>query len=382
MDTKEELERRNAELIAEVERLQVLSLHTEEVTRAFQESQSRFRAVFEASRLANKIIASDLKILQVNAALVKLLGYTNKEDVIGTVILDYSPKEKHDEWRHLQQQLWTHLAPSFSLETTLVRKDGSVIWCQVTSILFNDNGQTLGYTIIEDITEQYRLRQLKDEFISVASHELKTPVTSLMASMQLLNRVLDNEQNINEQLRQIAHNAEKSSIKLGHLLTDLLNTTKIEQGQLALNRTTFPAAELAEACSSHVKQQGVHNLIIEGDQSLLVFADQYKIEQVLINFINNAIKYAPKSLTITLRVEQLPSAIKFTVIDYGLGIAKTHQMQLFDRYFRLDRNTDKISGLGLGLYISAEIIKRHVGEIGVDSEPGKGAAFWFTLPNQ
>jgi PAS domain S-box-containing protein len=382
METIDELRRQNAELTAEIERLRELSLHTERVTNAFQESQSRFRAVFEASRLGNKIIASDLKILQVNAALVKLLGYSEKEDILGKAILDYSPPERHDEWRHLQQQLWTHLAPSFSLETTLIRKDGSIIWCQVTSILFNDNGQTLGYTIIEDITEQYKLRQLKEEFISVASHELNTPVTSLMANMQLLNRILDREECTSEQVRRLTRNAEKSAIKLGHLLTDLLNTTKIEQGQLALNRTTFPVAELAEACSNHVQQQGVYSLIVEGDQSLMVFADQYKIEQVLINLVNNAIKYAPKSLTITLKVEQIPSAIKFTVVDYGLGIEKTHQAKLFDRYFRLDQNEDSISGLGLGLYISAEIIKRHQGEIGVESEPGKGAAFWFILPEQ
>jgi PAS domain S-box-containing protein len=382
METIDELRRQNAELTAEIERLRELSLHTERVINAFQESQSRFRAVFEASRLGNKIIASDLKILQVNAALVKLLGYSEKEDILGKAILDYSPPERHDEWRHLQQQLWTHLAPSFSLETTLIRKDGSIIWCQVTSILFNDNGQTLGYTIIEDITEQYKLRQLKEEFISVASHELNTPVTSLMANMQLLNRILDREECTSEQVRRLTRNAEKSAIKLGHLLTDLLNTTKIEQGQLALNRTTFPVAELAEACSNHVQQQGVYSLIVEGDQSLMVFADQYKIEQVLINLVNNAIKYAPKSLTITLKVEQIPSAIKFTVVDYGLGIEKTHQAKLFDRYFRLDRNEDSISGLGLGLYISAEIIKRHQGEIGVESEPGKGAAFWFILPEQ
>jgi PAS domain S-box-containing protein len=382
METIDELRRQNAELTAEVERLRELSLHTERVTNAFQESQSRFRAVFEASRLGNKIIASDLKILQVNAALVKLLGYSEKEDILGKAILDYSPPERHDEWRHLQQQLWTHLAPSFSLETTLIRKDGSIIWCQVTSILFNDNGQTLGYTIIEDITEQYKLRQLKEEFISVASHELNTPVTSLMANMQLLNRIMDREECTSEQVRRLTRNAEKSAIKLGRLLTDLLNTTKIEQGQLALNRTTFPVAELAEACSNHVQQQGVYSLIVEGDQSLMVFADQYKIEQVLINLVNNAIKYAPKSLTITLKVEQIPSAIKFTIIDYGLGIEKTHQAKLFDRYFRLDRNEDSISGLGLGLYISAEIIKRHQGEIGVESEHGKGAAFWFILPEQ
>jgi PAS domain S-box-containing protein len=382
METIEALKKQNAELTAENERLREKALQLAEVTNAFQESQSRFRAVFEASRLGNKIINADLEILQINASLVKLLGYSEKEDIIGTTILDYSPPERHEEWRYLQEQLWKHSAPSFSLETVLIKKDGSFIWCQVTSILFKDNGKTLGYTIIEDISEQYKLRQQKEEFISVASHELKTPFTSLKATLQVINRILDKEAGGNDQLRWLAKNAEKSSVKLTYLIADLLNTTKIAQGQLALNCTTFPIDEMIDSCCSHIQMEGTYHLKFEGDHSTTIYADQQKIEQVLVNLVNNAIKYAPKSLAITLQVEQLPSAVKITVIDQGPGIAPEHLSQLFDRYFRVDEKKSQTSGLGLGLYISAEIIRRHGGEMGVDSELDKGAAFWFTLPGQ
>ncbi|RVT98506.1 PAS domain S-box protein [Mucilaginibacter limnophilus] len=214
MEDKQDLQRQNEELTAENERLLEQARQLAEVTRAYQESQSRFRAVFEASSLGNKIIGADLKILQVNAALIKLLGYSNKEEIIGTEILNYSPSERHKEWRYLQQQLWQHLAPSFSLETVLIRKDGSLIWCQVTSILFQDNGETLGYTIIEDITEQHKLRQQKEEFISVASHELKTPFTSLKAALQIINRLLEKDDIAIEQLRKLAKGAEKKRGKI------------------------------------------------------------------------------------------------------------------------------------------------------------------------
>lgn len=382
MKTTDALEKQITELTAENARLTEQARKLAELTREFQESQSRFRAVFEASRLGNKIIDADLKIFQVNAALVKLLGYSAKEDIIGTTILDYSPPERHEEWAYLQQQLWQHSAPSFSLETILIRKDGSIVRCQVTSILFRDNGETLGYTIVEDISEQYKLRQQKEEFISVASHELKTPFTALKATLQVINRMLDKEEGANEQLRRLAKVAEKSSVKLTYLIADLLNSTKIAQGQLALNCTTFPAGEMIDSCCSHIEMEGKYQLELEGMPSTIIYADQQKIEQVLINLVNNAIKYAPKSLVITLRVEQLPSAVKFTVTDQGPGIAPEYLSQLFDRYFRVDEKRNQTSGLGLGLYISAEIIRRHGGEMGVDSEPGQGASFWFTLPDQ
>jgi PAS domain S-box-containing protein len=126
-----------------------------------KESRGRFKTVFESSNLGNKIISSDLKILQVNPALVTLLGYDSKEDIIGTRILDYSPRDHQHHWQTLQEHLWTHASSSFSLETTLIKKDGSVIWCQVNSILFQDKGETLGYTTIQDITTHYRLRKFE-----------------------------------------------------------------------------------------------------------------------------------------------------------------------------------------------------------------------------
>jgi PAS domain S-box-containing protein len=381
METIDALQKQNFELTIENERLKELSRKVEHVTRAFQESQSRFRTVFEASRLGNKIIASDLKILQINAAMVKLLGYSAKEEIIGKAILEFSPPERHEEWQYLQQQLWQHSAPSFSLETVLRKQDGSLIWCQVTSILFKDNGETLGYTIIEDITGQHRLRQHKEEFISVASHELKTPVTSLNASLQLLNRLLDKNEPDLDHLRKLAMSAEKSTGKLTNLIADLLNLTKIEQGQLALNRTMFLAAEMIKSSCIPFQLDGTHEWNYEGDVDVMIYADAQKAEQVLVNLVNNAIKYAPKSPAITIKVETLPFAVKISVIDRGPGIAPEHVDQLFERYFRVDGEKNRNSGLGLGLYISAEIVRRHGGEIGVQSKVGEGTTFWFTLPD-
>ncbi len=343
--------------------------------------QDRFRNIFEYSRSANKVITSDLKILQVNAALVKLLGYDKKEDIIGTRILDYSPSGHHEHWKLLQEHLWERETPFFCLETSLIKKDKTVIWCQVTSILFPDQEGALGYTIIENITEQRQLKLHKEEFISVASHELKTPITSLKANLQLMNRLLSAETSDNGQLLKMTQNAEKHVTKLNYWVNDLLSSTKIDQGQLSLNKTTFIFAELVDDCCSHIRLEGKYHINYRGDQSLTIFADRHKLDQVLVNLVNNAVKYAANSFEIIIDAEHKNGLTKISVSDSGNGIAQENLANLFDRYFRLEKDNNKISGLGLGLYICAEIIKLHGGEMDVVSEIGTGTTFWFTIPD-
>lgn len=350
--------------------------------KAYHESQMRFHTVFESSRLGNKIISQDLKILEVNQAMVTLLGYRDKKDIIGTTIFDYSPPEFKKDWNILHKNLWEKRMPSFSIETCLRKRDGSIIWCNITSILFMDNGLNLGYTIFEDITEQHKLRQQKEEFISVASHELKTPITSLLAVLQLMNRLMGTETELNPKLTLLARNAETYSIKLKKLVADLLSSTKLEQGQLAINKSRFLMADLIQNCCPDTRLSGKYSILKTGDLSLEVFADADKIDQVLINFINNAVKYAPESREITVNIERLNDQIKVSVRDQGVGIPKKELPKLFKRYYRVDEKDNQTSGLGLGLYISAEIIKRHGGKIGANSKIGEGSTFWFTIPDK
>jgi len=340
----------------------------------------RFETVFENSPLGNKIISSDLKIKQVNPALVHLLGYDHKEELIGTKILDFAPNYCHKHWALLQEKLWKKLTPSFSLESCLLKKDGTLIWCQITSILFNDQDETLGYTIIEDITEKYYLRLQKEEFISVASHELKTPITVLKANLQIIERKIKADASMPADLVKFTSTASKSVIKLNHLVDDLLNSTKIDRGELKLHKTIFVLADVIRACCSHIRLDGKYKIIYTGNHLIQVFADQFKIDQVLVNLVNNAVKYAPQSLKINIKVEKINGFTKISIIDKGMGIAPENQAKLFERYYRATSD-NQTSGLGLGLYISSEIVKRHDGAIGVDSIQGHGTTFWFTIPD-
>jgi len=370
----------NDALLAEVEQLK-RAVAIQEHSQQYLDSQTRFKTIFEASRLGNKIISSDLKILQVNESLVALLGYESKKDIIGTHILDYAPLECHQGWRLLQEELWEGARSSFSLETSLIKKDKSIMRCRVTSILFPDNGDTLGYTIIEDVTENYNLRIQNEDFISVASHELKTPVTSLKATIQLLARMLEQEPAVSDSMIKMASNAAKYTAKLGHLVTELLSTTTIEQGQLALNKTYFSIWDVINESCSHIELEGKYHIVYQGDKSLKVLADQHKIDQVLVNLVNNAVKYAPSSKEIMIRAERDSGMIKISVMDLGPGIAAENLPHLFERYYRAEKDNNQSSGLGLGLYIAGEIISRHGGKIGVYSMVNTGSTFWFTLPD-
>lgn len=347
---------------------------------AYKESQLRFRTIFESSRLGNKILDSDLKILQVNPALVSMLGYDSKEDLIGKQILKYVPEDCQGSWKKLQNQLWEKATPSFSLETCMIRKDGKVIWCQVTSILFLDAGKNLGYTILEDITEQRNLRLQKEEFIAVASHELQTPLTTLRAGLQLISRLVKQDDIITARIVKLFSSVEANADKLHNLVRDLLSTSKLEQGELVLNKVRFNALELVEKCCTHIRSSGIYEIKHDIDSSLELFADEQKINQVLVNLVNNAVKYAPESKNILIRIRSLGDTARIEVIDYGQGISEENLDKLFSRYYQVMKNGNHSSGLGLGLYISAEIIRRHNGEIGVESEPGKGSTFWFTIP--
>jgi signal transduction histidine kinase len=164
------------------------------------------------------------------------------------------------------------------------------------------------------------------------------------------------------------------------LIDDLLNSTKMTEGQLHLNKTRFNVAHLIEEVRQQVMTTSGHTVILEDKLQQDLYADAAKIDQVIVNFVNNAVKYGAASKEILVRLTREGDHAKVTVIDKGPGIPPEKLPHLFDRYFRVDLNGMQYSGLGLGLYISAQIVKKHQGEIGVSSAIGKGSEFWFSIP--
>ncbi|MEO3408078.1 ATP-binding protein [Mucilaginibacter sp. CAU 1740] len=266
-------------------------------------------------------------------------------------------------------------------EARIIWPDSSEHWVRVQGKVYYGSiskpSRILGTLL--DITEFKRLQQQKDDFISVASHELKTPMTSIKASMQLLDRLIKVDPT-SDKIPQFIDRGNNSLNKMLQLVDSLLNVSKINAGQLALSKTYFPAANMINDCCDHIRLAGTHNLILTGDTELELFADRNRIEQVVVNFVNNAVKYAPENKDIMINISKENDMAKISVQDFGRGIPTDKIPHLFERYYRVDASGVQYSGLGLGLYISAEIINRHGGKMGVESEEGKGSTFWFTIP--
>ena len=260
------------------------------------------------------------------------------------------------------------------------RADGAYRWHLIRLMPIKDpEGKLLQWVgTATDIQELRLLQQHKDDFINIASHELKTPITSLRASLQLLDRMKNNPSLV--MLPKLITQANKSLNKVHILIDDLLNTSKANEGKLQINPQKFNLVTAISECCENLLKESDFKFKVHSDPVLEVYADFSRIEQVVTNFVTNAMKYAPGSKEITVLLERLPGMAKVSVIDRGAGIPAENIPSLFDRYYRVDNRGNNYTGLGLGLYICAEIIKKHNGTIGIDSEIGKGSAFWFTLP--
>lgn len=270
---------------------------------------------------------------------------------------------------------------SFNIEFMINPADGSrARWVKSTGKAYYDDNKVAESIagIIIDISDTKAYNQQRDDFISIASHELKTPVTSLKAALQLLDRMKKNPDP--NMLIMLIEQSNRSMDKISSLIEDLLNLSRMNEGQLQLDKSTFVLSNLMNQCCNHVRAAGKHELVLQGDVNLEIYADEHRIDQVIVNFVNNAVKYAPNSKQIFFNIEKTGKMAKISVTDTGPGIPPEKLEHLFERYYRTDASGYQNSGLGLGLFISAEIVRKHGGEIGVNSEWGKGSTFWFTLP--
>jgi len=271
---------------------------------------------------------------------------------------------------------------AFTAEYRLRREDGAFRWHIVRNVpLFDDDGVLSGwFGSATDIHELKALQQQKEDFIGIASHELKTPVTSLRVYTEMLQEKFEAAGN-----REYAGFMVKMNVqvdRLTDLIRDLLDTTRITDGQLPLNLGPFDLNDLINERVEEIQRLSArHQLQFNPDGAGVITADRERISQVLTNLLSNAVKYSPQGGNVVISTGSTPDAVTVTVADSGIGIPEQAQAHIFDRFYRVhSAQTQTYPGLGLGLYISSEIVRRHGGKIGVASREGAGATFRFSIP--
>lgn len=356
-----------------------------------EEKQAKLAAIVSSSDDA--IISKTLEgiITSWNQSAQRMFGYTESE-AIGKHISILIPKERMEEERIIIGKIQKGEKIDH-YETIRVSKYGKEIPISLTVSPIKDRfGNITGASkIARDITEQLESRKrlnsynkqlelanlYKDEFIGMASHELKTPLTSIYGYLQLLERTLKEDMS-----RDLARKTIRQVIKLNGLVSDLLDVSKIQAGKLQLNCKPFYLKELLIESMDMAQQiSGSHKmeLVFEKDD-ILITADKQRLEQVLTNLLSNAVKYSPHSNRVILTVENDDNTVKVSVQDFGIGIPLSQQKKIFSRFYRVEGLEPVYSGLGIGLYISREIIHMHHGELWVESKEGEGSIFSFRIP--
>jgi PAS domain S-box-containing protein len=348
---------------------------TEEALRQSQERTS----VLMNSNIIGITINEGEQIVDANDTFLRMTGYTREDLREGRMnVMNMTPPEYLARIQQARQELVTQQLVT-PYEKEYVCKDGSRLPVVVGRVVLKHHPfQGIGFAL--DNSARKELEQRKDDFISMASHELKTPLTSLKLQTQLLAKQLA-KQGISDAAPALSR-MEVQGKQLERLIGELLDVSKIQAGRLEYVQEPVDLEALLHEVAETMQQiSTTHAVVVRGAAPCTLIGDQGRLEQIFINLISNAIKYSPDAETVEIDLSTSEDAVTVRVRDHGLGIPREQRDKIFERFYRATGPKQKaIPGLGMGLYIVAEIVKRHGGTITVDSEVGKGSTFTVTLP--
>lgn len=324
---------------------------------------------------------SERHITNANRKFLKMLGYKMSEvkekklELISVVPVTYH-QQKSDTIKRILK--YGHGGP---IEIEIAHKNGSLVPVLLSGILVDPEEKQFLFLIV-DLTEQKKLEKKKDEFISIASHEIKTPLTIIKGYLQLLNQksASNNYKDFPKYMSVLTREVNK----LTDLLNVMLDISRIETNKFKLNIKEFDIVDHTKKSVLSVEPM-LKGRTIKFETELIDYmieADPNRINQVTMNLLTNAIKHSPRKGEIIVNVMEVKDGIKISVQDFGKGIHEEKLDKIFTKFFQIDKAKGNIEGLGLGLFISKEIVKAHHGQIDVASEFGQGATFSYTLPQK
>ncbi len=379
-----------------------------ELNKELQEKEEYRRQIINNAPDAVIVINEQSVITLWNPKTEEIFGW-KAEEVLGLqltdIIVPIQYRQAHREGMNRFLKTGEARILNKSLELTALNKDGKEFPISLTISQATQQGNKLFIAFLRDITLEKRTKELaisnqsllkanieleasqkfsekllnqKDEFISIASHEMKTPLTTAKGYLELLLSSLSQD---DPSAYLFANRANNSLEKLHDLVSELLDASKIQNGKLNYNIATFDFDEMLNETIEDIQHSSKNHTIQKTGKVLkAVIGDKGRLQQVVINLLTNAIKYSPNADKILVNVEEKENVLQLSIHDFGIGMASQHLNKVFDRYYRIEEHSKHFQGLGIGLYISYDIITRHHGTMWAESEPGKGTTFYFELP--
>ncbi|HET6498733.1 MAG TPA: response regulator [Coriobacteriia bacterium] len=338
---------------------------------AHEGSRDRIHAILAATADGLIVLDKTGRVELVNAAAAELLGL-HTDTVMRRVV-------------PITQLLGLDETPDLGVGVEVVRPepDHRVLMVRVNRITGPDRAHEGHVISVRDITAEREAAVMKNEFVSTVSHELRTPLTSIKGYVDLI--VDGDAGEINEVQREFLGIVQENSNRLVSLINDMLDISRIESGRVHLRVDPLDIPEVIqgviETFRTVAKSSGIELSSVTEGPVARAAGDRDRIGQVLMNLVSNAIKYSPGGGAVTVRARQNGDYVMVSVRDTGIGIAPEDQERLFSKFYRVDSSlTREIGGTGLGLSICKSVVELLGGEVGCESEAGKGSTFWFTLP--
>jgi PAS domain S-box-containing protein len=356
-------------------------------------NMERERARDEAllSSIGDAVVAVDenRRVTFINQAALNLLGYT-AEEVIGKIYGRDVPQVVDEQGNQLPAdqrsigKAWSTRQKYYASYYYYTKKDGSKFPVGITAAPIITNDQITGAIVVfRDITKEKEIDRMKTEFISLASHQLRTPLSAIRWYVEML---IDGDAGeLNPEQKEFAHNIQVSTDRMIELVTALLNISRIESGRIIIDPQPTNLGDLVREVTKEVElklQTKKHHLIISVNDHLpLINLDPKLIRQVYLNLLTNAIKYTPEGGEISIMISKKDDQVVSQVSDSGYGIPEKEQHKVFQKFYR-GQNVIKVEtdGTGLGLYLVRAIIESSNGKIWFKSAEGKGTTFWFSIP--
>ena len=353
---------------------QVLSRHKVE------DAETALRLAIEAANFGTWHVNPITRRLIASNRLKELFGFHPEEDLtIEDVVGQITEEYREYVSTTLENALTGNGNYDVSYQVTGYH-DKKVRWLRAIGNLKADaSGEFSSFTgVVMDISESKRDDERKNDFIGMVSHELKTPLTSLTGYIQILQMTAKKANNVF--MSGALEKANKQVKKMTSMINGFLNISRLESGKIVLNKSSFRLDKLLEVLVEEANVlDASHYITYQPGVEIEIIADEDKIGNVISNLLSNAIKYSPENKDVIVNCQMDNGMAQVSVTDRGIGIEAKDIEKLFERYYRVE-HSKTISGFGIGLYLSAEIVARHDGKIWVESNPGKGATFHFTLP--